>query len=124
MPMSGQVLDNCTACLRAFSAAMRMSAALLRSASDIMAANVSFWVSGNGLPVDEDCGSEGCCDEANREAGYWHTARVTTDSGEHRTVGIWPACGGLGSQREAVRTSSGVPPAKPLARQPLVAAAA
>src|ERR1700744_1006982 len=39
MLMSGQVLDNCTACLRAFSAAMRMSAALLRSASDIISAS-------------------------------------------------------------------------------------
>jgi len=58
------------------------------------------------------------------DQGYWHTARVTTDSGEHRTVGIWSASGGLGSQREAVRASSGVPPAKPLARQPLLAAVA
>ena len=56
---------------------------------------------------------------------YWQTARVTTDSGEgHCTVGICPACGGLGSQRDAVRTSSGEPPLKPLARQPVAAAEA
>src|SRR6516165_5785030 len=36
MVMPGQVLDNCTACLRSFSAATRISAAFLRSASDIM----------------------------------------------------------------------------------------
>jgi hypothetical protein len=37
MVMSGQVLESCTACLRAFSAATRISAALSRSVFDIMA---------------------------------------------------------------------------------------
>src|SRR6516162_8619466 len=36
MVMPGQVFDNCTACLRSFSAATRISAAFLRSASDNM----------------------------------------------------------------------------------------
>src|SRR5665213_1865151 len=36
MVMPGHVLESWTACLRSFSAIMRISAALLRSASDIM----------------------------------------------------------------------------------------
>src|SRR5689334_22541124 len=35
--MSGQVVESCTACLRVFSAFIRMSAAILRSASESMA---------------------------------------------------------------------------------------
>src|ERR1051325_6952685 len=35
--MSGQVVESCTACLRVFSAFIRMSAAFLRSASESMA---------------------------------------------------------------------------------------
>src|SRR5262249_48799685 len=41
MVIPGHVLDSCTACLRSFSAATSMSAAFLRSASDIMAATPS-----------------------------------------------------------------------------------
>src|SRR6516165_2185621 len=41
MVIPGHVFDSCTACLRSFSAATRMSAAFLRSASDIMAATPS-----------------------------------------------------------------------------------
>ena len=48
---------------------------------------------------------------------------MTTDSRAQCTVGVWPACGGgFGSQRDPVRTSSGAPPLKPLARQTFVAA--
>src|SRR6266704_1992614 len=36
MVMSGQVFDSCVACLRSFSACIRMSAAFFRSASDSM----------------------------------------------------------------------------------------
>ena len=44
MVMSGQVFESWTACLRSFSALIRMSAAFLRSASDSM---MSPW--GDGL---------------------------------------------------------------------------
>src|SRR5690349_20578754 len=43
MVMPGQVFDNCTACLRSCAAATRISAALLRSASDIMANSFVGW---------------------------------------------------------------------------------
>src|ERR1700722_16574000 len=42
MVIAGQVLESWTASLRSFSAAMRISAALLRSTSDIMAAEGPF----------------------------------------------------------------------------------
>src|ERR1700720_77209 len=49
---------------------------------------------------------------------------MTTVSRAHCTPGICPACDGLVSHFSAVRVSSGLPPLKPLARQPVAAAGA
>src|SRR5215831_1490858 len=58
MVMSGQVLVSWTACLRSFSALMRMSAAFLRSASDSMIDGPLIVSDGSLAPL------YGACDDA------------------------------------------------------------
>src|SRR6266540_7139321 len=52
MGMSGQVLESWTACLRSFSALMRMSAAFLRSASDSMLPPIVLTISLARIPIE------------------------------------------------------------------------
>src|SRR5215472_3773136 len=96
MVMPGQVFDSWVACLRSFSAVMRISAALLRSAADIM----------GGSLFDQ-----------------WQAAASTTVSVGHSPAdGGRPDHTTAGGQFSDERTSTGSPAVKPLPRQTLVAA--
>src|SRR5215469_12556196 len=149
MVMPGQVLENCTACLRSFSAATRISAALLRSASDIIAVN-SFagwteqseahavtlktsiaWARRSAplrtLPASAGRGNEwnfSWLSDLKERGDYWQAARNTTVSTGHSALAVRCPCPCSHSEAlhfSAVRTSSGWPSEKPL---PLHASAA
>src|SRR5580698_6886408 len=97
MVMPGQVLDSWTACLRSFSAVMRISAALRRSASDII----------GGKPLSDQS----------------HAAINTTVSSGHSPVDGWrPDIQTEGGQFSDDCTLIGCPSPNPFARQALVAA--
>src|SRR5271169_6234862 len=78
MVMAGKVTDSWTACLRSFCAAIRMSAAFLRSASESMGASVLQ------LSVDLEARLGLFLDlvhrHAGRELGQHHAAAVAVDA--------------------------------------------
>src|SRR5271170_5615188 len=103
MVMSGQVLVSWTACLRSFSAFIKISAALLRSASDIMTAATP--------PNAEDRLSIfGKARRAQSAAFYWQAARNSVVStGQSAVAGGGPETHNDAVHFSAVRTSSGWP---------------
>src|SRR5689334_10929579 len=134
MVMPGQVFDSWTACLRSFAAVTRISAALLRSASDIMTGYprklVVMPALVAGIPIMQAQHQENEMAGTSQKAkprGYWQAARSTTVSTGHSALAErWPCpCSHSDALHfSAVRTSSGWPSEKPLPLQALTAALA
>src|ERR1700683_930755 len=121
MVMSGQVLESCVACLRSFSALMRISAALPRSASDIMATELLPHKRWGRALAHLKC-SKACAAQA---AYCWQATRKrTVSTGQSAVAGFWPETQSEALQRSAVRISIGRPSLKPLALQTSAAAVA
>src|SRR5262249_34368433 len=98
MVMSGQVLVSWTACLRSFSALMRMSAAFLRSASDSM---IAFLSSSRGVVSRAAAIERGSMPIVNAASSM---VRLDVDQRAVRISELEAAQRTLSQQRQARRT--------------------